>query len=138
MVKNKPPDGWFEILEACRKLAKNGTFTSADLVAAVRFTSSGKSTPAQIASGWLGKFAKWGYLERGEPMPRQGEVGRPMTPYKMTELGETCTERPGRLTRLLKHIRAIEKARGTKDEGPLYAELFTLADEIEDNKIGER
>lgn len=138
MITNKGGDGWFGILEACRSLGKGGrSFTSADLVGSIP-AAGDLSTKAQIASGWLGKFAKWGYLERGEPIKNEGHAGRPMSTYTLTKLGLTCTERPGRLTRLLKHIRALKDARGTKQETALYGELFDLAQEVEENKAGER
>jgi hypothetical protein len=134
-------EGWYGILGACRKLGKDGCFfTAQNLADAMKFQAADATTPTQMASAWLGKFAKWGYVERGEPDKTQIGLsgGRPPSTYRMSDLGNECEERPGRLTRLLNHIRALGKARGSPQESQLYNDLFPLADRIEKNAENER
>lgn len=137
----KNPEGWFAILGLCRDLGSHGqVFTAEDLNHRASFRRTEKSTSLQISSAWLGKFAGWGYLERGEADRSKVGLrgGRPPATYRMTDLGNTCSERPGRLTRLIAHISALQAARGRPEEGKLYHELFLLADEIKKNDGGER
>lgn len=134
-------EGWFGILEACRKLGKNGAvITSERLNDEMNFRETDEATPLQIASAWLGKFAKWGYVERGESDKSKVGLrgGRPPSTYTMSKLGNTCPDRPGRLTRLLQHVEALRAARGTPDENQIYQDLFILADIIKKNDEKER
>lgn len=135
------PEGWFAILGLCRDLGVHGqVFTAEDLNTRASFLRTKKSTALQISSAWLGKFAGWGYLERGEPDRSKVGLrgGRPPATYRMTELGNACQERPGRLTCLIRHIDALRAARGRPEEAKLYHELFVLAEEIKKNDGGER
>lgn len=147
MAKRGAPgnvEGWFGILEVCRKLGKNGgIFTAADLDRVCRFKGTEDTRSSQIASGWLGKFARWGYVERGEPdKSRIGAAGgRPQTTYTLTDDGEKCEERPGRLTRLIRAVRAHQGACAGQQLDRIYASLQELArvcDEVERNDPGDR
>lgn len=125
---------WYEILEVCRTLGKNGaSFTAADLDKKCSFPENKDMKSTQVASGWLSKFATWGYIERSGTLSRQGLAGRPAMTYKMTKDGLACSVQPGKLTRLLRFIRLLQSKRGTPDEGRIYRSLFDLADRIERN-----
>jgi len=143
MAKKSQPrdhDGWFGVLESCRALGEGGVpFTASQLSETAAIGPGPRSAAMQVASAWCGKFARWGYLERGEPV-KSGGRGRPTMTYRVTKLGATCVERPGRLTRLLDHIDLLAHAHNAKNhnEGALYTKLFELAREIRENKAGER
>lgn len=78
---------WFEVLKAARRLSKRGKeITAAALAEEAGIQRGEKSTETQIASAWLGKFAKWGYVKRVET-PQDKLGGRPVTFYEMTANG---------------------------------------------------
>jgi hypothetical protein len=120
---------WFKLLELARVLSPKpkDTFTVRNL--AKKAGWEGKDV--QIASGWLYKFRKWGYVDVVGTEP-SGAV-RPLNVYVVTEKGRTCEPRAGRglqITQLLAAIAAFKKARGTKGEVAALAALYKLADEI--------
>lgn len=131
--------GWFRILELCRGLQEKGGpgFTADQLAFFGRFQDSESAKAAQIASSWLGKFAAWGYLERGVPI-KNGKKGRPMTTYALTDAGMDCEERPGRLTRLIRAVLAFRDARGDSDEEKFYQALIKECDLVAKNKAKEK
>lgn len=133
-------DGWFRILGLCRALQehkKGHAFTAFDLSDFGEFQTTHDTKAAQTASAWLGKFSAWGYLERGEPI-HSGKAGRPITTYFLTEEGASCEERPGRLTRLIRAIRAFETARGTREEEKIYKALLAECGLVEKNRAKEK
>jgi len=143
MGKNKqaePQEGWFQILEQCRELQaqKGGAFTSEDLSQFANLKGTPTTSSAAIASAWLGKFTAWGYLVRGEPIKIEGKVGRPTSTYLLTEDGMNCTERPGRLTRLIRAVISFAAARGTPKEAEAYKTLLETCRQVEKNVEGER
>jgi len=142
MVKKSPDqvvhEEWFRVLDFCRAIAggpgKNVSFTSQGLFSATSGTKGAPELTAQSASAWLGKFAKWGYVERGASLKTEGRAGRPMSTYTVTEAGWECKEQPGLLS-LLAHIKELEEAPdGSEKQAELYGQLFRLADTIIKNR----
>ncbi|MGI0147904.1 MAG: hypothetical protein ACREDF_00020 [Thermoplasmata archaeon] len=70
---------WYGILKAARKSAIDGLVTSERL-------SEKIGVPVRIASAWLGKFVRWGYMLR-EVGPGNGRRGRPPMVYRLTRWG---------------------------------------------------
>lgn len=70
---------WFDVLKAARKVGSEGKEVTAEaLAAAARIEAS-------VASAWLGKFVRWGYVLRtGRDTSRRG---RPQTVYALTRWG---------------------------------------------------
>lgn len=142
-MKKKPPggnfEGWFEVLEVCRRIGKDQRpITSVDLLHAARFKGTEDTKASQIASGWLGKFARWGYLERAGTQPRAGEPGPPLTIYVVSKAGWEAYERPGKLTILVRAIRLHQKACAGQNVENVYASLSSLVqwcDLIESNTL---
>lgn len=52
---------WFSILEAARQLSEDG-FTAEELAQEAEIEGTEISKPAKIASAWLSKFHRWGYV----------------------------------------------------------------------------
>jgi predicted ArsR family transcriptional regulator len=70
---------WFDVLKAARKVGSEGKEITAEALA-----NHLTITPA-VASAWLGKFARWGYVLRvGRDTSRRG---RPQTVYVVTRWG---------------------------------------------------
>jgi hypothetical protein len=143
---NKQP--WFEILKTARDLSRNGasTFTSADLARAAGLEDTmpsaiargpnmgqmGKgSTAQQIASGWLSKFQKWGYVTVAGKM--QTGAPRPAFVYAMTKEGLTCELRQGlkaRLYKLIEAVNLLREVKGKAAEPSAWKELLKVVDEV--------
>ncbi len=70
---------WYGILKAARRIAVDGIVTSDKLAEAI-----GDET--RIASAWLGKFYRWGYVLRVGRQNGSGR-GRPRTVYQLTSWG---------------------------------------------------
>ena len=75
-MKRKKPrpttaKGWVFVLEAARRASHNGEreFSSFDLVPEARLKATKRSEAVQIASGWLSKLARWGYVRRAGTAP---------------------------------------------------------------------
>lgn len=120
---------WFGLLELARELSPSlkHTFTAPDLAKQAGWSGA----DVQIASGWLYKFRKWGYVDVTGTVA--GNSIRPLNVYVVTEKGRTCEPRAGRglqITQLLAAVNAFKKARGTKGEATALAALYKLADEI--------
>lgn len=82
---------WYNILEAARRIGvgKGGPvpFTARMLAdeAGIKQGKGKKATVHDIASAWLGKLYRWGYiLPAGKTAP---EEGRSETVYKLTDWG---------------------------------------------------
>jgi hypothetical protein len=128
------------VLEAARKLSPDDRyfFTAARLSADLKLKdtinpNTGKiaSKATQIASAWLGKFVRWGYVLRA------GQVsvgrGRAATKYALTDKGRSCEQIDGKLTKLanlVKAVRAFEKARGTQVEIGAYVVLLETCNRV--------
>ncbi len=70
---------WYGILKAARRAAVDGIVTSDKLAEAI------KDEP-RVASAWLGKFVRWGYVLRVGRRNGEGR-GRPTTLYQLTSWG---------------------------------------------------
>jgi len=74
---------WYDVLKAARRIAtRKGVFNSTDLAEEARIEPTAKSGAHQIASAWLGKFVRWGYVVRAghEPGERSWR-GYSLTPW---------------------------------------------------------
>jgi len=130
---------WFRILESARKLSLNGgrPFTAAELAEAAAIEGTERSQPHHIASGWLSKFVRWGYVLQDGVVPRaEGDKGRWIRQYKMTKYGLTCE--PGAsgssaigLKRLVAAARTLEEAYGQKAEALAWREFLKVLEEID-------
>jgi hypothetical protein len=137
-----PP--WFRVLKAARKLSPRDThhFTAVQLAAEAEIESTidpktGKviSRGSQIASAWLSKFVRWGYVDFVEKIDAGGI--RPTNSYVLTKVGRKCevTEGcPSKLTRLIEAVQVFEKARRTRNEEDAYAALIQVSIEVLPNK----
>jgi predicted ArsR family transcriptional regulator len=122
------PRDWYQILEVVRSLSgKSGkSFTAHDL------TQAADLPQVQIASHWLYKFRKWGYVEVVGTAAGSGI--RPLNVFEITDKGRECKARAGReaqLRRLAEAVRAFQKARRTPREESAYQVLIKLCDEVE-------
>jgi len=125
-----PP--WFSVLEAVRELSKqadDGRFTAPDLAGAFRGTE--KSSAAQIASAWLSKFTRWGYVA----VVDRAQLGgiRPTNTYALTEEGFNLKLQPGprqKAADLLGAVLDFRSARGTKKEAAALKRMFAAADAV--------
>lgn len=127
-----PP--WFQALEAARKLSPRDThhFTAAQLAAEAGIEDTEKSRGSQIASAWLSKFMKWGYVNFVGKVDAGGI--RQTNSYVVTKLGRECevTEGcPGKLVRLITAVRVYEKSRKTSREEAAYRALLQVTGEME-------
>lgn len=78
---------WWEILIAARELAGDPvalTGAGSDTVLASDLAEAA-GIPTKLASGWLGKFVRWGYAARVGV--QRGAPGRPRTLYVITRWG---------------------------------------------------
>jgi hypothetical protein len=75
---------WLDILKATRKHAVNGDITSAVL-------KKKTGLDIRVASAWLSKFVRWGYLIRAgvsiDLIDGQRRPGRPGVIYQLTSWG---------------------------------------------------
>jgi hypothetical protein len=111
---------WYDVLEAARGLHGNpkGPFTKDDLAQAAGIQDGPKSLAGRIASAWLTKFVKWGYVERVGEIPGAGI--RPTYQYAVTEKGLTAKYREGtdaQLSRLMDAVRMFAPGRPRRGRG---------------------
>lgn len=132
---------WFEMLKAAGNLEskKKTPFTAAMLSEQAELQPTKKmvagkeetvSTENQIASAWLLKLEKWGYVERTGTT--KGEGPRPATLWQMTDKGKECKLRESlqsRHDRLLEASRHLVAARGKKDEAVAWKALTDVLEE---------
>lgn len=79
---NEPPKGgismaWQDILDAARRAALRGPITSAAVAAEA-------GVDPRVASAWLGKFCRWGYVVRSGTTPGEKRWTRT---YELTAFG---------------------------------------------------
>jgi hypothetical protein len=55
---------WWTVLQAVRKASLDGKrpFTALDVSREAKIEATERSRPEQLASAWLGKFHRWGYV----------------------------------------------------------------------------
>jgi hypothetical protein len=81
---------WYSVLKIVRRIAsRKEVFNSTDLAQEAGIKDTEKSEAHQIASAWLGKFVRWGYVVRAGQEP--GE--RSWRGYRLTSWGARF--RPG-------------------------------------------
>ena len=81
---------WREVLLAARKISQtteDGVFAATDLAEALEIKSTERSTSTAIASAWLSKLSKWGYLLRCGKRKGSSGRGRKQTLYHLTRWG---------------------------------------------------
>jgi len=72
---------WHDILQVVRGLAsRKGQFTSRDLASAAKMRLA-------VASGWLGKFARWGYVKRVGAVAMEEGSQRWLRLFELTRYG---------------------------------------------------
>jgi hypothetical protein len=130
--------GWFEILTVARGF--ESPFTSAELGSAAGLVKTKKSSVVQIAGAWLGKFAKWGYAQRGDVIKQ--EKGKSIITWTLTEKGHTCRLQESlesRFARLLAVVREYQDAlgQGTRAETEALTKLRDVADKVDLSKATE-
>lgn len=135
---------WFQILEKARELSPNGSerfnaealsnkcgFEKTKPSVIERGPRKGKmgegSTPKQIASGWLSKFVKWGYVQVVGTTTSDGP--RPANVYTVTQAGHACEVRPGLKERLQEAEDHLQQAEG--HIGQLTEDLQALAGNLQ-------
>lgn len=123
---------WFKLLELARSLSPKSkdTFTVRDLAGKAGW----RGDDVQIASDWLYKFRKWGYVDVVGTAP-SGAV-RPLNVYVVTKKGHECQPRAGRGAQLLSLLEAIDGlrvARGTKTEQKAIQRVVDLGAEVRES-----
>lgn len=81
---------WWDVLQAVRRVSLAGErlFTAVDVAREAGIEGTERSAPGDIASAWLGKFVRWGYvIQKGTA---KGEK-RWIRTYEVTKYG---LERP--------------------------------------------
>jgi len=80
---------WYDILKAVRRVSAKtgGAITGAALIGEARIRPTERSRADQIASGWLSKLSRWGYVRRTGTHRKEGR-GRPAVVYVLTRWGE--------------------------------------------------
>lgn len=133
MAKSKGP-GWFEVLEAARRLSEDGSkrIGASALAADAGIPDTGKSTGSQIASGWLSKFVKWGYAVRSGTL--EGDGAKWARGYMLTKFGFEVESRASNLDKLLDAVRAFKKDRSAKQEAAMIKVFDQIEKEIEDRR----
>lgn len=133
---------WFRILESVRKISLDGarSFTAAELAAEVGFERAGTATEQQLASGWLSKFVRWGYVvhdgtEKPEGAPRW------IRKYQITKFGKMVEPTKGGsytvpLNRLIVAAREFEQAYGKKEEALAWRQFIQVLNEIDSKRDG--
>lgn len=135
MAKQTPGTApWFRVLEAARTLCRRegDQFTAAQLAAEAQILDTQKSRGSQIASAWLSKLVRWGYVDLVGKIDAGGI--RQTNAYVVTKLGQTCevTEGcPTKLIRLIAAVRILEKARRTPKEEAAFGALIKITDTLE-------
>lgn len=131
------PTSWYSILDSARKFSpdERKPFTAPDLARVAGLQDTESSTASQIATAWLSKFVKWGYVRIIGKVT--GESGRQTNAYVISENGRACEQKEGRgsqVARLLAAVRAYQKVRGQggKPEATAFAQMVKVADEVED------
>jgi hypothetical protein len=92
---------WYKVLEACRRVSeRDGQITSQalgdELVMAnlIKGGSDVPSPPRNIASAWLGKFARWQYVKRTGQIVTPHRIAPRQRIYQLTTRGHKAPPRP--------------------------------------------
>lgn len=82
---------WWDVLLAVRRASHDGErkFTASDVAMEAKFEPTEGSDARRIASGWLSKFTRWGYVKRSGSV--KGE-SRWVRTFELTEYGKTRPE----------------------------------------------
>lgn len=92
---------WFDLLKVVRKLSVEGEISAAALAQRARIEP-------KLASAWLSKFTKWGYVAPTEGPASSGR-GRPVRFYELTEYGRTKEKPTFTLPKLPKMVRGQKR-----------------------------
>ena len=154
---------WFQILEKVRELCpnKDSTFKVSQIENAFSHIFRPKATEStssyHIASGWVGKLAKWKYVERVGS--EKNDAYKKIALYALTEKGRKAentssstkeAEELDDLDKLRDAVRAYEGARNAKaasmgkkgepkaaqEEQKSFLELLALCDELDRKEFG--
>lgn len=77
---------WYGVLKAVRKLTGNDPerdFTAEELALGAGLKGTERSSPRHIASAWLGKMVRWGYVVRSGA----ATTGTSRRSYRITRWG---------------------------------------------------
>lgn len=123
---------WWKLLLVVRKISghrsgEGKVFTAADFAGAADLGASKKASAHQMASGWLSKFCKWGYVVRAGSAP--GEKKKWIRLYQITKYGRECELMPG-LDALLQAVLQVEEVRGGSGEEEAWEALMKVVRKI--------
>lgn len=121
------PTSWFEVLESARVLSSSekSNFTAADLMRAAHLSE------LKLASAWLSKFAKWGYVIKAGVEPGAGK--KPFTVYKLSNYGKTVEPKSShrqRLEQLLAGVDRLTRSLGKPEASQAIEELSDLSSQL--------
>ena len=123
---------WFEMLKAARELAeKDPEFVALDFVKAAKIERTEGSAASQLATAWLSKLVKWGYLE--VVRKQGGAVGRPVNVFAVTKKGRECDLEEGLKTkfdRLVAAVHDYKVAQTLPTTAAARKQLFKVLDEV--------
>lgn len=110
---------WFNILEEARVFSElEESFSLADLVKCLKLKP-------YVASAWIGKFIRWGYIERIGSTPNPGH--KPCAVYRVTKKGFEAEDLSKKT--LAKALRAYFRARKALEETRSRDEMQAKRDE---------
>lgn len=131
---------WYRILQAACRLCQDGKteFTSHMLA-----REAGLHGPraGQVASAWLAKFVRWGYVSKRRKAIPLPHGGRPSNAYLVTEKGRDCAPREGRVSQLHRLVGAVREFEGAKTAGRranAWAALLSVTSEVEASLQSDR
>ncbi len=133
---------WFRILESVRKISLDGqrSFTAAELAQEAALERVGSATEQQLASGWLSKFVRWGYVVHDGTAKPEG-ANRWIRKYQITKFGKMCEPTKGGsytvpLNRLIAAAREFEAAYGKKEEALAWRQFLQVLNDIDSRRDG--
>jgi hypothetical protein len=120
------------MLKAARELSKTiPEFVAQDFVRAASIEKTDASQSSQIATAWLSKLARWGYLKIVRK--QAGAVGRPMNVYVVTKKGRECDLEEGikaKFDRLVAAAVDYKAAHALPTAAAVRKQLFKVLDEV--------
>lgn len=111
---------WFGILESARLLGSK--FTALDLKNATEITE------LKLASAWLSKFLKWGYVAKLGT--QEGGGKKPFTVYSLTDYGKSVAPKASHRKRLEHLLAAVDSYFETPAKPDAEKALRQLVTEI--------